>query len=270
MDKDESRVIMVHLIYQTTNIVNGMIYIGKHSTSNINDGYIGSGEALKEAVEEYGRESFSCYPIFYAFSESDAYEVERNIVDSDFLKRKDVYNKKVGGNGWLSGDRHPMYGRSGSSNPFFGKTHSEEYRKQISLRMTGEGNHNYGKTGELNNFFGKKHTTETLSNMSGENHHSFGKDYPEEAKVKQSAKMSGKGNPMFGTKGELSPNYGRKFSDETKTKISESNKGKIHSEETKARMRKPKPIKVCPHCGKVGGGGMMDRWHFNNCKILRQ
>ena len=22
----------------------------------------------------------------------------------------------------------------------------------------------------------------------------------------------------------------------------------------------------CPHCGKVGGNGLMQRWHFDNCK----
>ena len=25
------------------------------------------------------------------------------------------------------------------------------------------------------------------------------------------------------------------------------------------------PIKECPHCGKIGGFGML-RWHFENCK----
>ena len=25
----------------------------------------------------------------------------------------------------------------------------------------------------------------------------------------------------------------------------------------------------CPHCGKIGGGGTMIRWHFDNCKLNR-
>lgn len=49
------------------------------------------------------------------------------------------------------------------------------------------------------------------------------------------------------------------------------------SEEHKANMRKPKRKVACPHCGLVGGGGAMKRWHFDNCankngegvKILR-
>lgn len=43
-------------------------------------------------------------------------------------------------------------------------------------------------------------------------------------------------------------------------------KGKKHSEEVKAAMRKPKPVVACPHCGKEGGVGIMKRWHFDNCK----
>lgn len=26
---------------------------------------------------------------------------------------------------------------------------------------------------------------------------------------------------------------------------------------------------ICPHCGKVGGGNSMKRWHFDNCKHLK-
>lgn len=28
----------------------------------------------------------------------------------------------------------------------------------------------------------------------------------------------------------------------------------------------PRNIVVCPHCGKEGGEGIMNRWHFDNCK----
>ena len=51
----------------------------------------------------------------------------------------------------------------------------------------------------------------------------------EEQKRKQSEKMKGRyrgeKNPMYGTIGKLSPNFGRKLSRETKMKISESHKG---------------------------------------------
>jgi hypothetical protein len=35
-----------HIIYKTTNLINGKIYVGMHSTDNLNDGYLGSGWIL--------------------------------------------------------------------------------------------------------------------------------------------------------------------------------------------------------------------------------
>lgn len=61
-------------------------------------------------------------------------------------------------------------------------------------------------------------------------------------------------------------------SDETKRRISESNRGKIVSDETKNKMSEtkksmPNPSKCCPHCGKIGSGRVMARWHFKNCRV---
>lgn len=47
---------------------------------------------------------------------------------------------------------------------------------------------------------------------------------------------------------------GHVMSQETKTKIGKANKGKIYLASS------------CPHCGLVGGGNAMYRWHFDSCK----
>jgi len=60
----------------------------------------------------------------------------------------------------------------------------------------------------------------------------------EKLSVPLSKRYSGEGNPMFGRKGELSPIYGKKQTEEHRRKISEALKGKIRSEEHRKNLSK--------------------------------
>jgi len=97
--------------------------------------------------------------------------------------------------------------------------------------------------------------------------------YTPEGRKKMSMRLKGEGNPM----------HGRKHTEESKKQISKNRKGKVgrtgpqteeakanmrkpRSEEGKANMRKPRAKKTCPHCKFEGAGGIMLRWHFDNCK----
>ena len=47
---------MTHIynyVYLITNTLNNKKYIGKHSTDNLNDNYIGSGIIIKQIVRKY-------------------------------------------------------------------------------------------------------------------------------------------------------------------------------------------------------------------------
>ena len=91
---------MKHYIYKTTNLINGKIYIGKHSSQNIEtDNYLGSGKILKKAIKKYGRQNFK-KQVLHVFSiEEQAYLKQKDIVDQQFLSRKDTYNITLGGRG---------------------------------------------------------------------------------------------------------------------------------------------------------------------------
>ena len=45
-------------IYKITNLLNGKMYIGQHTTSNLDDGYMGSGLLVTRAVKKHGVDCF--------------------------------------------------------------------------------------------------------------------------------------------------------------------------------------------------------------------
>lgn len=90
-------------LYITKNLINGKVYIGVRTFSNTStdNKYLGSGKAIKKAIEKYGKENFSRNTLLIG-STKYCYEVEREIVNEDWCKSEDNYNISVGGWG---GDR---------------------------------------------------------------------------------------------------------------------------------------------------------------------
>ena len=97
---------MYHIVYLTTNLVNNKIYIGVHSTYDLNDDYLGSGFALKKAINKYGKEKFKREILFYCLSREDAFEIENKIVDLYFINKSFTYNQDVGGLGCMKNRKH--------------------------------------------------------------------------------------------------------------------------------------------------------------------
>ncbi len=93
---------MFYVIYKITNLINGYIYIGQHTTNNIDDGYMGSGIRLTNTYKKYGLDSFKkeILYVFDNFEEMDAKEAE--LVNEEFIRREDTYNIVLGGTGWCS------------------------------------------------------------------------------------------------------------------------------------------------------------------------
>lgn len=91
-----------YYLYEVVNKTNGKIYVGVHSTDNLDDGYLGSGVYLKEAVRKYGRESFEKIILKMFDTSEEMFQEEALIVTKDFINRQDTYNGKVGGFGGSS------------------------------------------------------------------------------------------------------------------------------------------------------------------------
>lgn len=88
-----------HTIYQTTNLINNKIYIGSHSTDDLSDDYFGSGTNIARAIKKYGKESFKKDILHIFETPEEMLAKEKEIVNSDFIKRDDVYNIVEGGYG---------------------------------------------------------------------------------------------------------------------------------------------------------------------------
>jgi len=97
-----------YLVYQITNLINGKIYIGIHSTKNINDGYMGSGKNLRAAIKEFGIENFKKEILFDFDNPEEMIAKEIELVDRKFISHLNVYNIKLGGEGWQSSNMVPV------------------------------------------------------------------------------------------------------------------------------------------------------------------
>lgn len=87
------------IIYQIRNKLNGMIYVGKHMTEDLDDGYMGSGLRIRRAIEKYGIDNFEKTVLHECASEQEMDDMEAVIVNEDFISRDDVYNIIPGGLG---------------------------------------------------------------------------------------------------------------------------------------------------------------------------
>ena len=120
---------MFYVIYQTTNLLNGKIYIGIHKTTDENDSYLGSGKQLMYAVRKYGREHFKKEILFKYESLNEALDKEKELVTEEFVKRKDTYNISLGGG---------LGGKDINGLTFEGKKHTKEAREKISNARLGQ------------------------------------------------------------------------------------------------------------------------------------
>ena len=85
------------IVYKTTNLLNGKIYIGVHGADNPD--YLGSGVVLNKAIRKYGKQNFKRETLFEFDSLEEAFEKEAVLVNDGFIVRRDTYNLKLGGLG---------------------------------------------------------------------------------------------------------------------------------------------------------------------------
>jgi len=134
---------MFYYLYQITNRVNNKIYIGVHKTSNLDDGYMGSGKVILNAIEKYGIDNFE-KTILEMFDDPETmYNREREIVTEEFISREDTYNLRRGGTGGFD------YINKSDIAKFKGKRHTDETKaiiREKRLTAIADGSYDYVPT----------------------------------------------------------------------------------------------------------------------------
>jgi group I intron endonuclease len=242
------------ILYQTTNICNGKIYVGVHKVADTSRSkrYVGSGQAIKAAIKKYGRDNFVRKTLAEFSCAKDAYAAEADAVNENFVGRDDTYNLNLGGKG-CNGLTHTDEAKAKMSISAKGRITSaetrakigdksrnrvisEETRAKMSISAKGKTLSENTKAKIAAAKKGKTPTEETRAKISAAlnnpetkakmsaaskgNKNSLGKVASEETRAKQSAAKKGK-----------------KLSGEHRAKISEAGKGRIVAEETRDKLR---------------------------------
>lgn len=216
-------------IYKTINDVNAKIYIGKHKTQNLNDGYLGSGIYLKRAIRKYGRSNFSKEILFIFDNELEMDLKESELVSLSFLSSSSNYNAKLGGEGGFS---------------------KEESQRGISVLL-------------------EKYTSDERSQRSKDNFHKTGLAKLTKEQIaengRKGAKLADQQNRQPWSEGRKIAHADRmnQFYQENLKTI-----GKKMITKKIRKKRDPITYQTvsCPHCNHSGKENAMNRWHFDNCK----
>jgi len=233
-----------------------MAYVYQHVRLDTNEVfYVGIGKNKRRVYSKSDRNKhwhhivnkvgYSTQIIFEEITWEEAIIKEKELIE--YYGRKDknsgtLVNMTDGGEG-IPGFKHSKESVSKIIN-------SEGFKNRKLVQVC------KGKTYE--EFYGEEKAKEIKEKQSkaerpkprtGKDHHMFGKKRPE-----HSAKL--KGRPNNKMKGLLIGDKNPMRNKDTAKKVS------------LAKTGIPRPKLTCPHCGKIGGSGNMERWHFENCKVL--
>lgn len=96
----------IHYIYKTTCNITGKWYVGMHSTSNLEDGYMGSGTILRYSIRKYGKDNHTKEILEYLPSREALVIREIEIVNKELISDGKCINLKEGGQGGFINEEH--------------------------------------------------------------------------------------------------------------------------------------------------------------------
>ena len=190
------------VIYKTTNLINGKIYIGQDKNNNPN--YYGSGDLIKKAIKKYGKKNLIkevlcvCEKIDELNSKEKYYINEYNSTDKNI-----GYNIAIGGtNGTMLHRKHTKETKEKMKISALGKKKSESHCKNIGLSKKGIplSNEHKEKLSNSNPLKGKKIGPHSIDVRKKISNSKKGKKASYETKLKMSNSHMGIKNNFYGKK----------------------------------------------------------------------
>jgi group I intron endonuclease len=94
-----------HIIYKTICTATNKYYIGMHSTDNLEDGYIGSGQILWRSIKKYGKDLHVCEILEHLPDRKSLIERESEMVNVEIINDPMCMNIRLGGSGNRPGNK---------------------------------------------------------------------------------------------------------------------------------------------------------------------
>jgi len=260
---------MKHFIYKTTH-TNGKYYIGRHSTENINDGYIGSG-LWPSSIKD--KSTLTREILEYADSAESVKELEGQYLAEHYGK-PDCMNRTADPIGFDSVNnpmKNPTIVEKISGNNHWTKTNfnSVDILRQKQNKLVHKGIHNL--QGDRNPNKDGRNAKTAMANGTHINLTNNPSIWRSEAGIHhwqdgKSPNAGGKLNKKLveeGTHNFLGPELNQQRIQEGTHNFlgSKGNLDRLANGTHPSQMKK-----TCEHCGKVASVSMYTRWHGNNCK----
>jgi hypothetical protein len=178
---------MFHFIYKTYSS-SGLYYYGRHTTENINDGYLGSGKWVR-SIED--KSTLKRDIILFCESQDELLKKEKEYISihindpkcMNFNENSIGFSSNNNPNKLLKGSKILSDRVKGEKNGMYGKKHTEEFKDHLRKLNSGENG----------SFYGKKHTEEAKEKIRQKK---IGKKFSPEVIEKLKKRFPGTSHPM--------------------------------------------------------------------------
>ena len=225
-----------HFIYKTTS-PSGKYYIGRHSTADLNDRYVGSGKWVRSIKDT----SLLVREILVFCDNFDAL----------LIAERQYLTEHVGQPNCMNFNNNPVGFASGDLNP--AKTESERAKRSERLKLNNPGQNPNAIRARMELIKSRPSPLKGIPKS-------------EEAKQKLSESRTG---IKISEEGRRKLSESRKRQYENGERKLPSFKGGKQTDDVKrflADLAKNRKKTQCIHCGKMVDPGNFNRWHGDNCK----